>query len=242
MLRFRNLEDYQPRPEPVRYLLGYLALFLGSFLARVRVSGREHIPRRGPFIVAANHFSRLDPALVIYALHRPINFLMASDQTVELFLMWAPWLYGYIPINRTRLAPSTIKQALQVLRRGKILGIFPEGASTADSLRPAKNGVVYLSTVAAAPVLPVGIVGLENVLGLWRRGLRPEVTIRIGKPVGPFSLPRERAARDRALQEIGTEVMCCIAALLPEQHHGCFAGHPRIKACRSGTPAPPAGR
>ena len=79
-------------------------------------------------------------------------------------MWWAPWLYGYIPTNRTNLAPSTIKMARQVLRKSDILGIFPEGTSTAEEVRPAKNGAVYLSTVTQSPIVPVSIVGLENAL------------------------------------------------------------------------------
>jgi len=231
--RKNTLEQYKPRPKCVRYLLGYLALLLGTLLFRVRIKGRENIPGQGPFIVAANHFNRLDPALIVYALRRPVNFLMASDQTVEHYLMWAPWLYGFIPTNRTRLAPSTIKQAIKVLRKKEILGIFPEGVSTDNVLRPAKNGVVYLSTVTRAPILPVSVIGLENVLAKWTRGVRPVVTICFGKPFGPYALPKDRQRKEAALRQIGITVMCRIAALMPEKYHGVFSGHPKIKDYRS---------
>jgi len=217
----------------VRYFLGYLTLFLGTLLFKIKIRGCENIPKKGPFIVSANHFNRLDPALLVYALRRPINFLMASDQTVESYLMWAPWLYGFIPTNRTRLAPSTIKQAVKVLKKQEILGIFPEGVSTEKVLRPAKNGVVYLSTVTKAPILPVSIIGLDNMLSKWRRGVRPTVTVCIGKPFGPYTLPKDRKQKETALREIGVEVMCRIAALMPEKFHGAFSGHPKIRDYRS---------
>jgi 1-acyl-sn-glycerol-3-phosphate acyltransferase len=107
---------------------------------------------------------------------------MASDQTVEIHLMWAAWLYGFIPINRKSVAPSTVRHSLKVLKDGGILGIFPEGEATDIVLRPPKRGAVYLASISGAPILPVSIVGLDNVWENWFTGVRPKVQIRIGKP------------------------------------------------------------
>ena len=90
MSKERNLNKYSVRPRAIRYLLGYLALFLGSLLTKTQIKGSENIPKKGPFILVCNHFNRFDPPFVIFAIKRPINFLMASDQTVEAKLMWAP--------------------------------------------------------------------------------------------------------------------------------------------------------
>ena len=215
-----RLDSYSPRPKPVRFLLGYLTLLLCSIAARITVSGRYHLPKKGPFILAINHFSRLDPAFVVYAVRKPIGFLMASDQEVELLLWWAPWLYGYIPTNRTRLAPSTIKLAKKALQKGEILGIFPEGTSTSDEIRPAKKGAVYLSAMTETPIVPVSVTGLNDVWSNWFRGVRPTVRIKIGKPFGPIRLPKNKAKREKAYAEIGDELMCHIASLLPEENHG----------------------
>ncbi len=215
-----RIESLRPRSKPIRYLLGYFALFLGACLARIRVSGHHNLPARGPFIIAINHFSRLDPAFIIYAIRRPVAFLMASDQEVEWFLWWAPLLYGYIPTNRSRLAPSTIKTSLDVLKRGDILGIFPEGTSTAEEIRPAKGGAVYLSALTGAKIVPVSILGLSNAWENWFRGVRPTVTIKIGKPFGPVRLPKERTEKVKALKDIGDDLMARIAALLPPRHRG----------------------
>ena len=95
-------------------------LFLGSILAKIKIKGSENIPKKGPFIVVCNHFNRLDPPFVIYAIKKPINFLMASDQTVEAQIMWAPWLYGFIPTNRQNIAPTTIKKSLKLLKKEKL--------------------------------------------------------------------------------------------------------------------------
>ncbi len=224
-----KLDLYSPRSKYIQYVAGYLAMFISSVIGRSSISGKKHIPKEAPFIVASNHFSYIDPAFVISAILRPINFLAASEQKIDWYFMWAPWLYGFIPTNRKKIAPSTIKTSLNVLKNGKILGIFPEGSSTDTTLRKAKNGTVYLSTVTGVPIVPVGISGLETAWNDLFRGIRPRVKINIGKSFGPFFMPKEKENKEPFLDEIGVEVMCRIAALLPEKQHGIFKGRKRIK-------------
>ena len=218
----QSLSNYSPRPPWVRYLLGYLAIFLCSLGARIRIIGRNHVPNKGPYIVVINHFSYIDPVFVIHALRKPISFLAASDQVIETQFIWAPFLYGFIPTDRTNLAPSTIKNSIRALKNGEVLGIFPEGTSLSNVLRPAKNGAAFLSATAKTHLLPIGITGLENAWEMMFRGVRPSVNIRIGKPFGPFTLSKSKNDKERDLDEIGSEIMCRIAALLPEDIRGSF--------------------
>ncbi|SVC87838.1 uncharacterized protein METZ01_LOCUS340692, partial [marine metagenome] len=102
-------------------------MFLCSLGSRVKTFGRHHVPDEGPYIVVINHFSYIDPPFVIHALQKPISFLAASDQVIEAQFIWAPFLYGFIPTDRTKLAPSTIKNSIRALKSGEVLGIFPEG-------------------------------------------------------------------------------------------------------------------
>ena len=100
-----KLDLFKPRPKWVRYILGYAALFLGTLVARIKVYGRDHIPKKGPFIIVANHFDVSEPPFFLFALQRPVSFLVASDQVIEWYNYLAVWLYGFIPTNRTNLAP-----------------------------------------------------------------------------------------------------------------------------------------
>ncbi|MEC7926880.1 MAG: lysophospholipid acyltransferase family protein, partial [Candidatus Neomarinimicrobiota bacterium] len=199
----------------MRYLLGYLAMFLCSLGSRVKIFGRHHVPDEGPYIVVINHFSYIDPPFVIHALQKPISFLAASDQVIEAQFIWAPFLYGFIPTDRTNLAPSTIKNSIRALKNGEVLGVFPEGTSLSRVLRPAKNGAAFLSATAKTHLLPVGIIGLESAWENIFRGVRPTVQVRIGKPFGPFTLSKSKKNKERDLNKIGDEIMCKIAALLP---------------------------
>tara|TARA_B100001971_G_scaffold211910_1_gene240701 strand:+ start:1319 stop:1966 length:648 start_codon:yes stop_codon:yes gene_type:complete len=207
-------------------------MFLCSLGSRVKTFGRHHVPDEGPYIVVINHFSYIDPPFVIHALQKPISFLAASDQVIEAQFIWAPFLYGFIPTDRTNLAPSTIKNSIRALKNGEVLGVFPEGTSLSRVLRPAKNGAAFLSATAKTHLLPVGIVGLESAWENIFRGVRPSVQVRIGKPFGPFTLSKSKNDKERDLNKIGDEIMCRIAALLPENRHGAFKHNKTISEHR----------
>ena len=228
MSKKHTIERLRPRPAFIRYFLGYLATFIVSMFTKTKVLGRENIPREGPFIIIINHFSYVDPIFVIHAVQKPISFLAASDQKIKWYFIWAPFIYGFIPTNRKVLAPSTIKQATRALKRNEILGVFPEGTSTSSKLRQAKNGAAYLSALTESRMLPIGVFGLENVWRQLFRGVKPKVTINIGRSFGPFLLPKNRKKKESCLLEIGNEAMCRIAALLPKEQQGVFTSNPKV--------------
>ena len=199
-----KLDSYKLLPKWIRYLSSYLNLFLCSVLLKPKIYGRKNIPQNGPYIVAINHFHIFDPALVAYAIRKPISFLAASDQDIDWQVLIAGKLYGFIPTNRQKLAPSTIKKAIQALQKGDILGIFPE-ATTGPVLRRPKKGVTYLSLKSGCKILPMGIVGLEeDIWSQWFKGVRPQVAVKIGKPFSiSSSLPKDRSERQNKLSDIG---------------------------------------
>ena len=226
------LKNLSPRPKVIRKLLGYLAMLLFSTLTKTKARGRHNLPPKGPFIVVVNHFSLIDGAFVVYGLLRPGIFLMASDQHVDWFYFWAPWLYGLIPLDREQLAPSVIKQAISAIKNGEILVIFPEATSNSTQLRHAKKGAAYLSAVTKVPVVPMSLEGTTNAWKSIFRGIRPTIKISIGKKFGPVNLKKYGKSKDEALKNFGDEIMCRIAALMPEKHHGVFKGNRRIKDIR----------
>ena len=216
-----KLDSYKLLPKWIRYLSSYLNLFLCSVLLKPKIYGRKNIPQNGPYIVAINHFHIFDPAIVAYAIRKPISFLAASDQDIDWQVLIAGKLYGFIPTNRQKLAPSTIKKAIQALQKGDILGIFPE-ATTGPVLRRPKKGVTYLSLKSGCKILPMGIVGLEeDIWSQWFKGVRPQVAVKIGKPFSiSSSLPKDRSERQNKLSDIGDDIMHKIATLLPNKYRG----------------------
>ena len=216
-----KLDSYKLLPKWIRYLSSYLNLFLCSVLLKPKIYGRKNIPQNGPYIIAINHFHIFDPALVAYAIRKPISFLAASDQDIDWQVLIAGKLYGFIPTNRQKLAPSTIKKAIQALQKGDILGIFPE-ATTGPVLRRPKKGVTYLSLKSGCKILPMGFVGLEeDIWSQWFKGVRPQVAVKIGKPFSiSSSLPKDRSERQNKLSDIGDDIMHKIATLLPNKYRG----------------------
>ena len=104
----------------------------------------------------------------------------------------------------------------KVFDQNEILGIFPEGDTLSNELRSAKDGAVFLSTLGQVPIVPMSIYGMKR--GLWDyilSGIRPNITLRVGKPFGPFSLPKDKSIKEKVFKDIGDEMMCRIAALLP---------------------------
>ena len=223
------LKTLTPQPQWWRYLLNYASFLLCSSTAKIKITGKWHLPKKGPYVIASNHFSYFDPLYFTYGVQKPVNFIAASDQEVKWYFMWAPIIYGWIPVDRKSLAPSSIKKAIDVLNRGEILSIFPEGMQTSKALQKPKNGAVYLSTVGRSPIVPMAIYGAENIWEDLFRGVRPSVRINIGKPFGPFKINGTKKEKKDALINAGNQVMCRIAALLPTENHGVFLGDASIE-------------
>ena len=218
------LSSLKRQPYYWRYLLTYAALLMGSTLAKIKVRGKLNLPKKGPYVVASNHFSDYDPLFFSYGIQKPINFIAASDQELEWQFIWAPIIYGWIPVNRKKISPSTIKQSIEVLKRGEILGIFPDGGVSYDLLSKPKNGAVFLSTIGKAPIVPISIYGAENAWNDVFRGVRPRVFINIGKPFGPHNIKGNKKEKTQKMEEVGYEMMCRIAALLPKNRRGPYVG------------------
>ncbi len=225
-----------PRRRLVRRALRYLIHAALQPLARVEIVGREHIPESGPLLIVANHFSFLDPVLVIHSLPWPVEFLggFRMPNAPDL-VTWIPKLWGYYPLFRGTGATRSLRIAEAILRQRGIIGIFPEGGNWATVLRPARPGTAFLATRTHARLLPVGLSGLVNLLPRWRPGKRGHVLVRIGEPFGPYEVRARGRERRRRLNEIGHEIMRHIAALLPPERRGHYSDDPEIRAAAQGT-------
>ena len=110
-----------------------------------------------------------------------------------------------------------------------MLGIFPEGGSWAEILRSPRPGSAFLAARTRARILPVGLDGLTEVFRALKRFRRATITIRIGKPIGPFgSSERGRAGRGD-LDEVGDQIMGAISELIPEARRGAYSTDPALR-------------
>ena len=230
MENIRLPKSIKSRPYWVQYISTYIVFFLAMFVGKIKVRGRSNIPNEGPLVLVSNHFAYFDPFLLVYAIKKPIDFIMQKEMGIEPQFLFAPMIYGAILTDRNKVGPSTIKESMRTVKKGKILGIFPEGGITSPVLTEAKPGAVYLASMAKAKILPVSVRGASNAWGNIFRGVRSRIYINIGKPYGPIDISGTKREKSKKIAKFSKELMCRIAALLPEKKHGVFAGDSSISA------------
>lgn len=185
----------------------FLARILLRLLFRVHVKGVENIPRAGPFLIAANHISFLDPVVVGAFVPRDFYY-MARDNLFDIpFLGRLIKICHAFPVRRDRPRPETLKRAVLILKAGKGLLLFPEGTrSTTGKLRKGGPGVGMLASHTGAPVVPAVIAGTEKALPINACWIRMEkVHVQFGKPVFPSQTCM--ISGRQAYQELTDEVM-----------------------------------
>jgi glycerol-3-phosphate dehydrogenase (NAD(P)+) len=145
--------------------------------------GREHIPAEGPFILASNHRSFLDPFVIGLMVRRPIYFMTKKEAFINRPVAWLLAALGAYPIDRGASDQESMATTKAILERGDGVLLFPEGTRTRPgALGRAKRGVGRLALETGAPVVPVAIIGTETVRKGWR--VRPhKVRIRAGAPL-----------------------------------------------------------
>jgi 1-acyl-sn-glycerol-3-phosphate acyltransferase len=191
--------------------------------------GLENIPLQGGLIVATNHMSRMDTLLLLITPNRKdITALVADKYKRYPLFDWIIRTGGGIYLDRENTDFGALRAGVEALKRGLALGIAPEGTRSKNGgLLEGKPGTVLVALKAEVPIVPVGIYGTQNVFLRAFTLQRPRLTISFGKA---FCLePLDRGRRSEQMKEYTDEVMCRIAAQLPEKHHGFYKGYPRIK-------------
>lgn len=224
------------RRKLIRKILHFLARPAFGLLTRLEVNGAENLPENGPFLMVGNHFSFIDPACFVCIAPWEIEFVGGADMPhAPLAARIIPLLWGYHPLYRGTGAKDSLRTAEGILKQGGILGIFPEAGNWATVLRPARPGTAFLASRSGAPLLPVGLVGMNDVFPSLRRGRRAKIQINIGKLFGPFRAEGHGQKHRDQLDEIGHEIMRHIAELLPQEKRGHYSDDPAIREAAKGT-------
>ncbi len=209
----------QRAPRPGGFLYWAIRAFtraVESLLTRPLIVGREHIPRHGGVLVVSNHASIADPVILLAEMPRPLAFMTKEElfrpPLVGRFLrLWR----GAFPVRRGEVDIGALRDALELIREGHPVVLFPEGTRRPNGLGRAHPGVAYLATRARCSVLPVGIVGSEAMQSIWCLRKRPRFEVCFGEP---FVVP-EKVGDTEAVLDI---IMRRIAALLPPERRGAY--------------------
>lgn len=209
----------------------FLVYLIVRLLARVQVDNIENLPKEGAYIAVSNHLGRLDAALVyVFVDRRDITMMVAEKYKNVAILRWFVKALDSIWVDRFNADLGAIRESMSRLKKGGVLVIAPEGTrSPTGALIEARGGGSYLAARTGVPVVPVAIAGSEDkrLVAHLKRLKRVPIHVRVGKP---FTLPPLNSKDKEAdLQKATDEIMCRIAALLPEVYRGVYADHPRTQ-------------
>ena len=199
---------------PLYGICHYIITVIYDMCFRGEIVGLENVPKDGPFLVASNHASHLDPPIVGCHIPRQMAFFARKTLWNGKFATW--WLdgVGAIPVDRDGSDVSAIKNVLRTLQAGKAITLFPEGTRSPDgTLQPAKPGVGMIACRSRAPVLPARIFNSHIAFGRDGR-LRPgtRVSVVYGRLLQPADYDDPKAGKDR-YQRASEKIMAAIADL-----------------------------
>ena len=195
-------------------------------LCRIDAPDLAQVPRRGPLIMVSNHINFLEmPVMYTQLRSRPVAVLAKAETWDNPAMGWLFDTLGgsdAIPVRRGEADKDALRQALDKLAAGRILGVAPEGTRSGDGqLQRGRPGVVLLALHSGAPILPVVFYGGEC---FWRnlpRVRRTDFHIRVGRP---FSLDaHSQRVTHEMRQQMTDEIMWQMAALLPPPYRGVYA-------------------
>jgi glycerol-3-phosphate dehydrogenase (NAD(P)+) len=203
----RRAREKGVNPLVLLIVRGILTPFFLIYLQMKRI-GREHIPPDGPVILAANHRSFFDPFVIGTMTRRPVYYVAKQELfTYNRLLSWLLNALGAFPVARGAGDQETIETAKIILGRGEIVLMFPEGTRTRPgSLGKPKRGVGRLALETGAPVVPIAIIGTEDIRRGWR--IRPrKVRVRAGRPL---HFPRVEQASPTLAGAVTDRIWPCV--------------------------------
>ena len=180
--------------------------FLRSFFAifcRIEVVNPDKVPPRGSVVLASNHVSYLDPLVILASLKRRPTF-MAKESLFSVPMIGILVRTFSFPVRRGRPRPSTVRKALERLKCGGLIVIFPEGGLSADGSRlGAKRGVGMIAAMAGACIVPVCLDGTERALPVGARCVRPaKITVTFGDPIEVRRSEAGKGFHERVTQDV----------------------------------------
>jgi 1-acyl-sn-glycerol-3-phosphate acyltransferase len=205
--------------------------FIIWLIADVELIGLENIPDIKTFAIASNHIGRLDIGCVFAGLDQTEFILpLAEKYKKNPFTHFIGYMMGVIWLDRYTTDFKAIREMMTRIKQGGVLVIAPEGTrSKTGSLQEGKPGVAFLAAKAGLAIVPAALLGTEDrvVVDNIKHLRRSHFKLIGGKS---FVLPQLKSgSREEQIKAHTDEIMCRIAALLPEDKRGFYASHPRVK-------------
>lgn len=155
-----------------------VANFLIKTKYKVTYEGLDNLPEGGGYIVAANHITALDPVIIAVGMGKPLHFMAKNELFQNKLMGWFFTQINAFPVDRSRFDEDAINYAVNIVKKGSILGIFPEGTRSPDfTPKKGKGGVCYIAKVCKCDVVPVSIYTCDNA----KTGTK--LTVRFGKTI-----------------------------------------------------------
>ena len=196
-----------------------IGIVLCGSMYRVRLSGLENVPPTGPVLFAANHMNFWDGPVLFGFLPRRVAFLIKAE-AVRGPLGWLLRNVGQYSIDRDAPSRDVLLAALELLRAGGTVGLFPEGTRGDGNVATVFNGAGWLAVRSGATVVPVAVRGTARPAGRRRR-FRPPVNVLIGAPM-PVELGAGKKAVDAATENIRVELAELVKELDLAVANGAF--------------------
>lgn len=173
---------------------------LGVNGSKAKVYGRENIPKEGGFVIACTHNGYIDILnLGISMLPREVHF-MAKKQLFDMKgLGWLIKRLNAFPVDRDNPGPSVIKIPRQLIKEGKVVGIFPSGTRSSENSE-LKAGAVTIAQLAKAEIVPAAYIGPKNAKGVFKR---QKGYLIYGKP---FTVEAGKEGREKSVQLLEEEL------------------------------------
>jgi 1-acyl-sn-glycerol-3-phosphate acyltransferase len=194
-----------------------------SLICRIDDAQLEKVPRHGPLIIYTNHVNILEiPIFYIHLQPRCTHVMALAERWENPFFHWLLDMAEAIPLHRGEADFTAIRQGLEVLEKGEILIIAPEGTRSHDGkLQSAHPGVVLLALHSCAQLIPVAFYGAERYKENLPRLKRTDFHLQVGKP---FHLETRGEKVTRQVREkIMEEMMYQLAGILPPEYRGRYA-------------------
>lgn len=200
-------------------------------LWRIHATGVHHVPERGGAILASNHLSYTDHYFLPSVVPRQIFFISKAQHFDVPVQRWLFEKWGVIPLKRGEGDNEAMQRSLEILAEGKLFGIYPEGTRSTDGkLHKGRTGVARLALMAKVPVIPVGMIGTDQVLpkGKSMPKLR-KVSIHVGAPMHFdefYGMENDR----KVTRDMTDRIMHAIAELSGQEYVHEYMQNPEYQA------------